>query len=106
MQYSHIVVFITIDTPANAQKLADKLVTARKAACVNIIPKVSSQYWWQGKIEKADELMLVVKTRAALLDELIALVKQNHPYTVPEIIALPIIGGNPDYLAWLEKETI
>ncbi len=89
-----IIVFITIDSPANAQKLADKLLSARKAACVNIIPKVSSQYWWQGKIEKADELMLVVKTRAALLDELITLVKQNHPYTVPEIIALPIIGGN------------
>jgi periplasmic divalent cation tolerance protein len=99
MEYSHVVVFITIDTPSNAQKLADKLLSARKGACVNIIPKVSSQYWWQGKIEKADELMLVVKTRAALLDELITAVKQNHPYTVPEIIALPIIGGNPDYLA-------
>jgi periplasmic divalent cation tolerance protein len=105
MEYSHIVVFITIDTPANAQKLADKLLSDRKAACVNIIPQVSSQYWWQGKIEKSDELLLVVKTRAALLDELIALVKQNHPYTVPEIIALPIIGGNPNYLAWLDSET-
>jgi len=100
-----IVIFITIDTPANAQKLADKLLAARKAACVNIIPKISSQYWWQGKIEKADELMLIVKTRAILLNELIALVKQNHPYSVPEIIALPIIGGNPDYLSWLDSET-
>jgi periplasmic divalent cation tolerance protein len=105
MEYSHIVVFITIDTPANARKLADKLLAARKAACVNIITEVSSQYWWQGKIEKSAEVMLVVKTRAALFDDLIALVKQNHPYTVPEIIALPVIGGNPDYLAWLEKET-
>jgi len=105
MDTKFIVVFITIDTPANAQKLADKLLTDRKAACINIIPKVSSQYWWQGKIEKADEVMLVVKTRAALLDELVTLKKQNHPYSVPEIIALPIIGGNPDYLAWLEKET-
>ena len=104
MEYSQVVVFITIDTPENAQKLADKILTARKAACVNIILKVSSQYWWQGKIEKADEVMLVVKTRAALLDELITLVQQNHPYTVPEIIALPIIGGNPDYLAWIEKK--
>jgi periplasmic divalent cation tolerance protein len=100
-----IVIFITIDTPANAQKLADKLLAARNAACVNIIPKISSQYWWQGKIEKADELMLIVKTRAILLNELIALVKQNHPYSVPEIIALPIIGGNPDYLSWLDSET-
>jgi periplasmic divalent cation tolerance protein len=100
-----IVIFITIDTPANAQKLADTRLAARNAACVNIIPKISSQYWWQGKIEKADELMLIVKTRAILLDELIALVKQNHPYSVPEIIALPIIGGNPDYLSWLDSET-
>jgi periplasmic divalent cation tolerance protein len=100
-----IIVFITIDSPETAQKLADKLLTARKAACVSIISKVSSQYWWQGKIEKADEVMLVVKTRAALLDELITLVKQNHPYIVPEIIALPVIGGNPDYLTWLDSET-
>ena len=105
MEYSHIVVFITIDTPANARKLADKILTAGKAACVNIIPEVSSQYWWQGKIEKAGEAMLVVKTRAALFDDLVTLVKQNHPYTVPEILALPIIGGNPDYLAWLDSET-
>ena len=105
MDSKFIVVFITIDTPANAQKLADKLLAAKKAACVNIIPKVSSQYRWQGKIEKTDEVMLIVKTRAALLDELITLVKQNHPYAVPEIIAVPIAGGNLDYLAWLEKET-
>jgi periplasmic divalent cation tolerance protein len=105
MEYSHIVVFITVDTPVNAQKLADKILAARKAACVNIIPKISSQYWWQGKIEKAGEVMLVVKTRATLLDDLVTLVKQNHPYTVPEILALPIIGGNPDYLIWLDSET-
>ena len=105
MSIESIVVFITADSQATAQNIADKLLTARKAACVNIIPEVSSQYWWQGKIENADELMLVVKTRAALLDELIELVKQNHPYTVPEIIALPIIGGNQDYLDWIDKET-
>ena len=79
MDYPHVIILITIDPPVNAQKLADKLLSAKKAACVNIIPKVWSQYWWQGKIEKADELMLVVKTRAALLDELIALVKQTTP---------------------------
>lgn len=105
MEYSNIVVFITIDSPANARKLADILLVQRKAACVNLIPKISSQYWWQGKIEGADETMLVVKTRAPLLDELIKLVKENHPYSIPEIIALPIVGGNADYLRWIEKET-
>ena len=105
MEYRQFLVFITVDSQENAQKIADKLLAERKAACVNIIPAIESHYWWQGKIESANEFMLVVKTRAALLDELIALVKQNHPYTIPEIIALPIIGGNEDYLNWIEKET-
>lgn len=105
MGYKNIVVFITVDSQENAQKIANKLLTERKAACVNIIPQVESQYWWQGKIESANELLLIAKTRAELLDELISLVKQIHPYTLPEIIALPIIGGNEDYLHWIEKET-
>ena len=105
MEYQYIVVFITVDSQETAQKISDQLLTGRKAACVNIIPTVESHYWWQGKIESANELMLVVKTRAALLDELIKAVKENHPYTVPEIIALPIIGGNEDYLQWIDKET-
>ena len=105
MKYSCIVVFITVDSPETAQKITDKLLTERKAACVNIIPAVESQYRWQGKIESANELLLIVKTRAELLDDLITLVKQIHPYTVPEIIALPIIGGNNGYLEWIEKET-
>ena len=105
MDTKYIVVFITVDSPETTQKITDKLLTERKAACVNIIPKVESHYWWQGKIESANELLLIVKTRAALLDDLITLVKQNHPYTVPEILALPIIGGNEDYLNWVEKET-
>ena len=100
-----IIVFITVDSQETAQKIANKLLTERKVACANILPKVESHYWWQGKIESANELLLIVKTRAALLDELIALVKQIHPYAVPEIIALPIIGGNEDFLKWIDKET-
>jgi periplasmic divalent cation tolerance protein len=105
MEYTHIVVFITVDSQETAQKITDKLLTERKAVCINIIPKVESYYWWQGKIENANELLLIVKTRAVLLEGLIALVKQNHPYSVPEIIALPIIGGNKDYLKWIDGET-
>ena len=105
MEYSNIVVFITVDSQENAQKIANKLLAERKVACVNIIPAIESHYWWQGKVESENEFMLVVKTRTALLDELIALVKQNHPYTIPEIIALPIIGGNKENLDWIEKET-
>ncbi len=105
MEYQHVVVFITVDSQETAQKITEKLLAERKAACVNIIPKVESHYRWQGKIESASEFLLIVKTRAAFLDELVTLVKQNHLYTVPEIIALPIIGGNADYLKWIERET-
>ena len=100
-----VVVFITVDSQETAQKITEKLLTERKAACVNIIPKVESYYWWQGEIESASEFLLIVKTRAELLDELVTLVKQNHPYTVPEIITLPIISGSEDYLKWVERET-
>ena len=66
MEYRQVLVFITVDSQENAQKITNKLLTERKAACVNIIPEVESHYWWQGKIESANELMLIVKTRAAL----------------------------------------
>jgi len=102
---AHIVVFITTATAEEAQRIANILVSGRKAACVNIVPQVHSRFWWRGKIDSADEALLVVKTKAALLDKLIGLVKENHSYEVPEIVALPIVGGNPDYLQWLDDET-
>jgi periplasmic divalent cation tolerance protein len=101
----HIVVFITTSSNDEADKIADALVGQRKAACVNIVPQVRSRFWWQGKIESEDEALLVVKTKADLLDSVIGLVKANHSYEVPEVIAMPIIGGNEDYLNWLDEET-
>ncbi len=77
----------------------------KKAACVNILPGVESHYRWQGKKETAREILLIVKTQEKLLDELISLVKRQHPYSVQEIVVMPIIGGNEDYLKWLEMET-
>jgi periplasmic divalent cation tolerance protein len=79
------------------------LLTERKAACVNIVSAVESHYWWKRKKETAQEHLLIVKTQAELLDELIVLVKKHHLYSIPEIIALPIIGGNEDYLRWVEE---
>jgi periplasmic divalent cation tolerance protein len=99
------VVFITVGSQEEAQKIATALLEARKAACVNIVPKVESHFWWQGKLNTDQELLLIVKTRALLVDELIDRVKSVHSYDVPEIIALPIISGNQDYLDWLDKET-
>jgi periplasmic divalent cation tolerance protein len=105
MVTDYLVVFITTGNSAEAEKIADVLVSSRKAACVNILPQVDSRFWWQGKIDSADEALLIVKTKASLLDELVSLVKENHSYEVPEIIALPIMGGNRDYLKWINSET-
>ena len=96
-----IVLFITTDSAEEARKIAGALLEQKKAACVNIVPGVESVFWWEGKVDSASENLLVVKTRASLLDEVVNLVKKVHSYDVPEIIALPIIGGNKDYLDWI-----
>ena len=100
----YLVVFITTGNAVEGEKIANILVSSRKAACVNILPQLDSRFWWQGKIDSADEVLLIVKTKASLLDELVSLVKENHSYEVPEIIALPIVGGNRDYLKWIDSE--
>jgi periplasmic divalent cation tolerance protein len=99
-----IVIFITTSSEPEAHKIADLLLTKRKAACVNIVPKVDSSFWWQGKLDSARESLLIIKTKASLLSEIVDLVKTAHSYEVPEIIALPIIGGNEDYLKWVGDE--
>jgi len=99
-----VVIFVTANSEQEARKLAEHLLTNRKAACVNIVPKVDSSFWWQGKLDSARESLLIIKTRASLLQEVIDLVKASHSYSVPEIIALPIIGGNEDYLKWIDDE--
>ena len=101
----YLVVFITTSNYGEARKLADALVSQRKAACVNIVPSVNSIFRWKGKIEDTEESLLVVKTRAKLFTEVVNTVKGIHSYKVPEIIALPIVEGNPDYLKWIDEET-
>ncbi|MBA7626227.1 Divalent-cation tolerance protein CutA [subsurface metagenome] len=102
-EFTYIVLFITAANDEEAQQISRVLLEQKKAACVNIIPKVKSLFWWEGKIDSEQENLLIVKTKASLLPEIIKLVKQVHSYTVPEIIALPIVGGNQDYLDWIEK---
>jgi len=101
----YIVVFITAETHGQGRDIADALLARKLAACVNIVPGVQSKFWWQGKIDSANESLLIVKTREVLLDKVIATVKSLHSYKVPEIIALPIIGGNKDYLDWIDEST-
>ena len=100
---AYIVLFITTDSAGEARKIAEALLEQKKAACVNIVPGVESVFRWEGKVDSARENLLVVKTKASLLDEVVNLVKKVHSYDVPEIIALPIIGGNKDYLDWIGK---
>jgi periplasmic divalent cation tolerance protein len=100
-----LLVLVTTPTMEEGERIAHILLNAKKAACVNIVPAVLSRFWWQGKIDSADEALLMVKTRAPLLEELIRLVKENHSYEVPEVIALPISAGNEDYLRWLAEAT-
>ncbi len=98
--------FIIILITANANeapKISRALIDQKKAACVNTVSGIKSLFWWEGKIDLAQENMLIVKTKLELLNEIIELVKTIHSDKVPEIIALPIISGNKGYLEWINK---
>jgi periplasmic divalent cation tolerance protein len=98
-------IYITCADGAEAEKIARALVSERLAACANILPGVRSVYRWKGKIEEAAEVAIIAKTRAGLVDALTERVKALHSYEVPCVVALPITGGNRDFLGWIEEET-
>jgi periplasmic divalent cation tolerance protein len=99
-----VVIFITVGTDEEAKKIANILLSQRKVACVNILPRVSSFFWWQDKLDSVQESLLLVKTKAPVVNEIVGLVKEIHSYDIPEIIAVPIVGGNQEYLEWIGKE--
>jgi periplasmic divalent cation tolerance protein len=99
------VIIITASNEEEAVRIARSLLEERLVACVNIHPKVRSLYWWEGKIQDEGEAMMVIKSRRELFGEVIKKVKEIHSYTVPEIIALPIIEGSEDYLRWIQEVT-
>jgi len=98
----YIVIFVTVPNKAEAKKTAHSLLKYRLAACVNIVDKIESVFWWQGKIDNARESLLIIKSRKEKLPRIIKLVKSMHSYEVPEIIALPVIDGEKKYLRWLD----
>lgn len=103
---SHILLVLThLPDPARAERLATLLVENGLAACVNILAPCRSVYRWQGKLETAMEIPLLIKTRAERYEELQAAIRDQHPYELPEIIALPISHGLPAYLDWVRQET-
>lgn len=88
-----------------AIRLARALVERRLAACVNVLSGCTSVYRWDGALEQAEEVPLLIKTRAARYPELEALIRELHPYELPEIVAVPMVRGLPDYLDWVAEET-
>ncbi len=102
----YVVVFVTAKDLAQARSIAQGLLNEKLIACANVIKGVESMFWWQGKIDRASEAMLVIKTRKDLFKKVCACVKKLHSYDTPEVIALPIIDGNPDYLKWIDDSVV
>ncbi len=98
-------VYMTCESVKQAEDIGTVLVERRLAACVNILPGMRSMYWWEGAVERAEEVVLIAKTRDELVDELTEAVKAVHDYDVPCVVALPMTGGNPDFLSWIREET-
>jgi len=94
-------VFVTVPNKKEANKIASALIKDRLVACVNIVDNIKSVYRWKGKVENSKELLLIIKTKKSAVVKLIKKIKSLHSYTVPEIIAFPITGGNKEYLEWV-----
>jgi periplasmic divalent cation tolerance protein len=100
------VVLVTAPNRKVARKLARTALQSRLIACANLVPGMESHYWWQGKIERGAEILIILKTLARNLEPLEKLILANHPYDTPEFIVLPLAGGNARYLDWLESTCI
>ena len=102
---SYIQISTTTETKEEAQKIAHYLVEQKLAACAQITGPIESTYRWKGKVETAGEWLCLIKTRESLFGKVEAAIKKLHPYETPEIIAVPIVKGSKEYLAWLNNET-
>jgi len=100
-----VLVYTTWPSLADAEKAGRAIVERRLAACVNILPGMTSHYWWQGQIERAEEVVMLVKTRASLAETVGALVKDLHSYTTPCVMVLPVESAEPAYQRWIVEET-
>ena len=99
----YLVIYCTCPDQVVAERIATALVSERLAACVNIVPGITSIYRWQGSVHSDPELLLIIKSRGDVYPALEARIRALHAYEVPEIIALPIIAGNEEYLKWLDS---
>jgi periplasmic divalent cation tolerance protein len=99
-----VFVYTTYPSIVEAETAGRALVERRLCACVNILPGMVSLYWWQGKIDRGDEVVMIIKTRASLAEAVRAAVKQMHSYSTPAILVLPVESVDPDYHAWIVAE--
>ena len=99
-----VLVYTTWPSIVEAEKAGREIVERRLAACVNILPGMISYYWWEGKIDRAEEVVMIVKTRSALAEAVRAAVKVLHSYATPAIMVLPVHNVDSDYHAWIVKE--
>jgi periplasmic divalent cation tolerance protein len=97
--------YVTAGSRDEALAIGRTVVEERLAACANVLDGMISVYWWQGSLEQADEAVLILKTRAELVEPLTARIRELHSYECPCVVALPIAAGNPDYLDWIAGET-
>lgn len=100
-----VIVYTTWPSIVEAEKAGRVIVERRLAACVNTLPGMISHYWWQGTIERAEEVVMIVKTRASLAEAVRLAVKELHSYTTPAVLVLPVEAVDPDYQAWIVQET-
>jgi len=100
-----IIILITTKNVREANKIATKLVENKLIACANVIKGVNSIFRWQGKVDKANETLLILKSQKKCFTKIVKIVKKLHSYNVPEIVALPIIEGSKDYLSWVKKNS-
>ncbi len=100
-----VLIYSTFPSLAEAERVGGALVDRRLAACVNIWPAITAIYHWQGKREQGAEAAMIIKTRAALADRVIAAARGMHPYANPALLVIPVIGGSADYLRWIGEET-
>ena len=100
-----VVIFVTTSSPAEARKIGRALVKEKLVACANIIPQIRSIYYWQGEIYDEPEALMILKTRSGRIQKITKKVQSLHSYTVPEIIAFPVVAGSKEYLGWIHEVT-
>src|SRR5581483_4503691 len=100
-----VLVYTTYPSIVEAEHAGRAIVEKRLAACVNIIPGMISHYWWEGKVDRGEEVVMIIKTRASLAERVRAAVKEKHSYTTPAVLVLPVESVDPAYHKWLVEET-